>query len=372
MNNVNVPFFPYSHIYKQYEPELLAIFQDVASRGAFIMQDELKSFEKNLATFLGAQYSLGVGNCTDGLLLALKAAGVGKGDEVIFSSHTFVATASAIYHTGADPVPVDCAEDHLIDPRAIEAAITSRTKAIVPTQLNGQVCDMDAIMDICMRHNLILIEDAAQSLGAKYKGKSAGTFGLASAYSYYPAKVVGCFGDGGSVVTNSEDLYNKVFLTRDHGRAQIGEVVTWGLNSRLDNLQAAILDFKLKHYPADIDRRREIASMYEDGLNEIAEIVLPRSPNEDPDKFEVYQNYEIEVDASERKQLMDYLKENHIGTILQWGGKAVHQFEGLGLKFSLPFTERLMSRMLLLPMNTGLSNDQVDHVITKIRSFYGK
>jgi dTDP-4-amino-4,6-dideoxygalactose transaminase len=112
--------------------------------------------------------------------------------------------------------------------------------------------------------------------------------------------------------------------------------------------------------------------MYEDGLNEIAEIVLPRSPNEDPDKFEVYQNYEIEVDASERKQLMDYLKENHIGTILQWGGKAVHQFEGLGLKFSLPFTERLMSRMLLLPMNTGLSNDQVDHVITKIRSFYGK
>ncbi len=371
LNLRKVPFFDYKHILGQHREELMQIITDISERGAFILQGELRDFEKNLADFLGAKYSLGVGNCTDGLLLALRAAGVGAGDEVIFSSHTFVATASAIYHNGAKPIPVECGADHLIDPKAIEAAITSRTKAIMPTQLNGQVCDMDAIMDICNRHNLILIEDAAQSLGAKYKGKSAGTFGLASAYSYYPAKVVGCFGDGGSVVTNDDALYEQVFLTRDHGRAKIGEVVTWGLNSRLDNMQAAILDFKLKHYPADIARRRAIAQRYQDGLGEVAEMVLPLAPNANPDKFEIFQNYEVEVAADVREKLRTYLTQHQIGTILQWGGKAVHQFEGLGLNYSLPFTEALMSRAFLLPMNTSLSNDDVDYVITHIRGFFG-
>jgi dTDP-4-amino-4,6-dideoxygalactose transaminase len=366
-----VPFFDYKHILGQYREELMHIMTDISERGAFILQGELRDFEKNLADFLGAKYSLGVGNCTDGLLLALRAAGVGAGDEVIFSSHTFVATASAIHHNGAKPIPVECGADHLIDPKAIEAAITSRTKAIMPTQLNGQVCDMDAIMDICKRHKLILIEDAAQSLGAKYKGKSAGTFGLASAYSYYPAKVVGCFGDGGSVVTNDDALYEQVFLTRDHGRAKIGEVVTWGLNSRLDNMQAAILDFKLKHYPADIARRRAIAQLYQDGLGDVAEITLPLAPTANPDKFEIFQNYEVEVATDVREKLRAYLTQHQIGTILQWGGKAVHQFEGLGLKYSLPFTEALMSRAFLLPMNTSLSNDDVAYTVEHIRGFFG-
>jgi len=366
-----VPFFDYKYILGQYRDELMDIITDVSTRGAFILQNELKEFEKNLAEFLGAKYSLGVGNCTDGLLLAIRAAGIGKGDEVIFCSHTFVATASAIYHNGATPVPVECGKDHLIDPKAIEAAITSRTKAIVPTQLNGQVCEMDIILDICKRHNLILIEDAAQSLGAKYKGKSAGTFGLASAYSYYPAKVVGCFGDGGSVVTNDTALYEQVFLTRDHGRAKIGEVVTWGLNSRLDNLQAAILDFKLKKYPIDIERRREIAKLYHERLKDVAEIILPLAPGANPDKFEIFQNYEVEVEADTREALRQFLSERGIGTILQWGGKAVHEFEGLNLKYSLPFTENLMRRAFLLPMNTSLSDSDVAYVSESIRSYFG-
>ncbi|MES2376116.1 MAG: DegT/DnrJ/EryC1/StrS family aminotransferase [Bacteroidota bacterium] len=366
-----VPFFDYKYILGQYREELTDIMMDISSRGAFILQDELRQFEKNLADFLGAKHSLGVGNCTDGLLLAMRAAGIGKDDEVIFSSHTFVATASAIYHNGAKPIPVECGKDHLIDPKAIEAAITSRTKAIVPTQLNGQVCDMDAIIDICKRNNLILIEDAAQSLGAKYKGKSAGTFGLASAYSYYPAKVVGCFGDGGSVVTNDDTIYEQVFLTRDHGRAKIGEVVTWGLNSRLDNLQAAILDFKLKKYPLDIERRRQIASLYQQYLEDVTEITLPLAPGANNDKYEVFQNYEVEVDANVREDLRAYLSQKGIGTILQWGGKAVHEFEGLGLKYSLPFTESLMRRAFLLPMNTSLSNDEVIYVAEHLRSYFG-
>jgi dTDP-4-amino-4,6-dideoxygalactose transaminase len=367
----SVPFFDYKHIFGQYETELTKIILDISSRGSFIMQNEGKEFEKNLASFLGAEYALGVGNCTDGLLLSMKAAGIGVGDEVIFSSHTFVATASAIYHTGATPVPVECGSDHLIDIKSIEAAINSKTKAIVPTQLNGQVCDMDEILQICKKYNLILIEDSAQSLGAKYKGKSAGTFGLASAYSFYPAKVVGCFGDGGAVVTNDKALYEEVYLTRDHGRAKIGEVVKWGMNSRLDNLQAAILDFKLSKYNLDIERRREIASLYQKGLEEVKELFLPSAPGSNPDKFEIFQNYEVEVvEASERESLRNVLTAAGIGTILQWGGKSVHEFTGLGFNVSLPFTENLMRRAFLLPMNTSLTNEDVSYVIENIRKYY--
>jgi dTDP-4-amino-4,6-dideoxygalactose transaminase len=366
-----VPFFDYSHIHGQYSKDLTEIILNLSNKGSFIMQEEVKSFEKNLSLFLGANYSLGVGNCTDGLLLAIKAAGVGIGDEIIFSSHTFVATASAIYHSGAKPIPVECGSDHLISIESIRSSITSKTKAIIPTQLNGHVCDMDEILEICNEFGLILIEDAAQSLGARYKGKSAGTFGLASAFSFYPAKVVGCYGDGGAVVTNDDNIYNQVFLTRDHGRAKIGEVVTWGMNSRLDNLQAAILDFKLSKYNLDIQRRREIASIYDNGLKDVKELILPKAPNANPDKFEIYQNYEVEVViASERDGLRSHLNNNGIGTILQWGGKAVHEFEGLGLKYSLPFTEDLMRRCFLLPMNTSLSNDDLSYIIDTIRKYY--
>ncbi len=367
----NIPFFNYSHIFGQYQIEIERIILDISKRGAFIMQHEVKAFEDNLAKYLNSNYALGVGNCTDALFLALKAANIGNGDEVIFSSHTFVATASAIYHTGAKPIPVECGTDHLIDISSIESSITSKTKAIIPTQLNGQVCNMDELQRVCNKYNLILIEDAAQSLGAKYKNKSAGTFGLASGYSFYPAKVVGCFGDGGALVTNDEDIYNKVFLTRDHGRAKIGEVVTWGMNSRLDNMHAAILDFKLSKYDLDIVRRREIASIYNEGLKDIKELILPSPPNSNQYKFEIYQNYEVEVvKASERELLRSFLNQNGIGTILQWGGKAVHEFEGLGLKYSLPFTEDLMRRCFLLPMNTSLTNDDVNYIIDIIRKYF--
>ena len=368
---IKVPFFNYPYVFNQYEKELTSIMLDVAKRGSFIMQNELINFENSLAEFIGSKYALGVGNCTDGLLLALKAAGIKKGDEVIFSSHTFVATASAIYHSGAKPVPVECGEDHLISVKSIRNNITSKTKAIMPTQLNGHVCDMDEINKICKEFDLILIEDAAQSLGAKFGKKFAGNFGKASAFSFYPAKVVGCFGDGGGVTTNDDNIYNQVFLTRDHGREKIGEVVTWGMNSRLDSMQAAILDFKLSKYNLDITRRRHIAELYHLGLNDVREIVLPRSPNSDKQRFEIYQNYEIEVvESSERKPLMDFLNKNNIGTILQWGGKAVHQFKGLGFKTSLPFTEDILNRSFLLPMNTSLSDQDVLYVIENIRNYF--
>ena len=367
-----IPFFNYAHVFGQYKNEIQKIILDISERGSFILQQEGINFEKNLSDFTNSKYALGVGNCTDGLLLSIKAAGIGRGDEVIFSSHTFVATASAIYHSGATPIPVECGADHLIDINSIESAITSKTKAIIPTQLNGHVCDMDQILKICKKYNLLLLEDAAQSLGAKFKGKSAGTFGLSGSFSFYPAKVVGCFGDGGGVITNSKEIYEKIFLTRDHGRAKIGEIVTWGMNSRLDNLQAAILDFKLSKYQLDIKRRREIATMYEEGLNSVKEIVLPRAPDSNKDKYEIYQNYEIEVVNSKmRASFREFLLKNNIGTILQWGGKAVHEFEGLNFNISLPYTEDLMRRSLLIPMNTSLSDEDIMYIIEKIRKYFG-
>lgn len=364
-----VPFFRYPHVFTQHQAGLEDVLRRVVASGAYILQKELRDFEMHLATYLDAKHALGVGNCTDGLQLAIMAAGIGPGDEVIFSSHTFVATAAAIHFAGAKPVPVECGPDHLIDADAVAAAITPRTRAVMPTQLNGRTCDMDALGALVDRHDLLLIEDAAQSLGARYKGKAAGTFGLASAFSFYPAKNLGAFGDAGAVVTSDEVVFEQVMLLRDHGRNHDGEVVRWGMNSRLDNVQAAILDFKLDRYEEEITRRREIANSYQEGLSEVSELVLPPAPGSDPDRFDVFQNYEIE--AERRDELQMFLKSRGVGTLIQWGGKAVHQFEGLGLDFHLPYTERLFTRALLLPMNTSLSDDDVAYVVDMIREFYG-
>lgn len=365
----NVPYFNYPYVFTSEADHFTLIFQDVGRRGAFIMQRDLRDFEQHLATFTGARYALGVSNATDGLHIALRAAGIGPGDEVIFCSHTMVATAAAIHFAGATPVPVECGADHLMDPAAAAAAVTPRTRAIMPTQLNGRTCDMDALQAIADKHGLLIIEDAAQALGSKFKGKQAGTFGIASAISFYPAKTLGCLGDGGAVLTNDDDVYRKLFLLRDHGRDETGDVVMWGLNTRLDNLQAAILDYKLARYDQEIARRREIASLYQRLLGDVGELVLPPAPDSDPDHFDIFQNYEIE--AERRDDLRAYLKEHGVGTLIQWGGKAVHQFEKLGFKVSLPYTERMFTRCLMLPMNRSLSDDDVEYVCETIRQFYG-
>jgi dTDP-4-amino-4,6-dideoxygalactose transaminase len=307
-------------------------------------------------------------NATDALHLAVRAAGLGPGDEVIFSSHTMVATPASIHFAGATPVPVECGPDHLIDPASVEAAITRRTKAIMPTQLNGRTADMEALCGIADRHGLAIIEDAAQGLGSRFKGRCAGTFGLAACISFYPAKTLGCFGDGGCAITNDDEMYRKLRLLRDHGRDDTGEVVMWGLNSRLDNLQAAILNHKLKNYDSCIARRREIAALYQAALGDVEGLRLPPAPDQDPDHFDIFQNYELEADR--RDELRQYLRECGVGTLVQWGGKAVHQFPGLGFCQRLPYTEQLFQRLLMLPMNTSLSNDDVQYVCDCIRSFY--
>jgi len=365
----SIPFFDYPQLFTAEEEMLVAIVRDVGRRGAFILQQDLARFEENLARFLGARRAIGVANATDGLIIALRASSVGAGDEVIFSSHTMVATAAAIHFAGATPVPVECGTDHLIDPQAAARAVTGRTRAILPTQLNGRTADMSALQRIADRHSLIIVEDAAQALGSRFRGQAAGTFGAASAISFFPAKVLGCLGDGGAVIANSEAVSERALELHDHGRGADGEVVGWGLNSRLDNLQAAILDARLKKFEAVIERRRAIARLYRSLLENLEQLTLPPGPDGDADHFDVYQNYEIE--ALDRDRLQAYLKACGIGTLVQWGGKAVHQWEKLGFTEKLPFTEKLFERMLLLPLNMSLHDDDVHVVSDAIHAFYG-
>jgi len=364
----SIPFFNYPSLFTGEEAELVTLFRDVGRRGAFILQPDLARFEADLAAYLGARHALGVGNATDGLIIALRAAGIGAGQEVIFSSHTMVATAAAIHFTGATPVPVECGTDHLIDPVAVEAAITPRTRAILPTQLNGRTADMDALGKLAQHFGLAIIEDAAQALGSRFRGQAAATFGAAAAISFFPAKLLGSLGDGGAVVTNSAAIYGRLVELHDHGRRADGEIVSWGLNSRLDNLQAAILRHRLRSFGAAIERRRALARLYRERLAGLEELKLPPGPDGDRDHFDVYQNYETE--AVRRDLLREFLKGRGIGTLVPWGGKAVHQWERLGFEQRLPFTERLFERLLLLPLNLSLSDGDIHRVCDAIQSFY--
>lgn len=365
---MEVPFFNYSYIYESRKNEFKSVLNEVGKRGAFIMQKDLSEFEDRIARYCNSKYAIGVANATDGLQMALLAGGIKEGYEIIISAHTMIATASAIHFAGAIPVPVEAGADHMIDIESIESAITPRTKAIMPTQLNGRTCNMDSIQFIADKYGLQIYEDAAQALGSKYNGKCAGSFGVASSISFYPAKILGCLGDGGIVLTNDDDIFRKLLLLRDHGRNESGDIELWGFNSRLDNLQAAFLNFQFDDYQSVINRRREIASIYQERLCHLEQIVLPPAPESDPKHFDVYQNYEIE--AENRDELKKYLNHKRVGTILQWGGKAIHHFKNLGFNKSLPYTDGLFTRLLLIPMNMSLSNDNVHYICDCIIDFY--
>jgi dTDP-4-amino-4,6-dideoxygalactose transaminase len=364
----SIPFFNYKGAFSADEDAYLAIVSDIIRRGAFIQQRDLADFELHLASYMGVKHAIGVANATDGLILVCRAAGIGPGDEVIFPSHTMVASPAAVALVGATPVVVDIGDDHLIDAAAIEKAITPKTKAIMPVHLNGRTCNMDPIVALAKKHNLLIIEDAAQALGSTYKGKFAGTFGIGAAISFYPAKILGCFGDGGAVVTNDDEVARKIKLLRDHGRNDQGDVEFWGMNSRLDNLQAAILDHQFKDYDKIIAHRRAVAAVYQDKLGDLAQLALPPAVGSSPDHEDVFQNYEIE--AERRDELKTFLGQNNIGTLIQWGGKAVHQFPALGFTEQLPKTDAFFARCLMLPMNMMVSEDDAEYVSGKIREFY--
>jgi dTDP-4-amino-4,6-dideoxygalactose transaminase len=365
-----VPFFDYSALFEQDRARLTEVILDVCSRGAYIMQRDCREFEDALAAFTGAKHAIGVSDGTNAIILGLRALELPAGSEVIMASHTYVATANAAYLAGLVPVPVECGSDHMIDPASIEAAITPKSRAVMPTQLNGRCADMDAIRAIAKKHNLIVCEDAAQALGAKFGNVHAGLFGAFGTISFYPAKVLGCFGDGGAVLTNDDRIAAYVRMARDHGRNDDGEFVMWGTNSRLDNLQAAILNYKLKSYDDVMTRRRAIAARYDMALRDLSELLLPPAPDADPRHFDIFQNYEIEADR--RDQLKDHLKSEEVGTLIQWGGQPLHKISALGMNRHLPKTDRMFERCLMLPIHMAMSDADVDHVAGAIRAFYGR
>lgn len=365
-----VPFVNYPEHYRRIWNEVLGVIIEVLSRGDLILRDQLRYFEENVASFIGVKYAVGLNSGTDALYLSLKAAGLGPSDEVITVAHTFVATVAVIYHCGATPILVDVDEDYNMDVDQVERAISPRTKAIMPVHLNGRLCNMERLMKIATKHDLIVIEDAAQALGASFDGKKAGSFGLTGCFSFYPAKILGTAGDGGMLVTNSKDIAEKVRLLRDHGqRRATGDILFYGFNSRLDNLHAAILDIKLRYLPKWIERRRELAILYERGLSDLPQVKTPPPPQQGR-YFDLYTNYVIR--AQERDRLVACLKEYGIETLISWS-KPMHYHQGLNLgHFHLPETERVSKEVVSLPLYPELAEEQVEFVIEFVRKFYGK
>jgi dTDP-4-amino-4,6-dideoxygalactose transaminase len=367
--SIQVRFVDPGRNYKMIKKEIDEVFVDVLSKGNLIMREELENFEANLANFVGTKYAVGVGSGYDALLISAKAAGIGPGDEAIVPAHTFVATASAVVNAGGTPVLVDVGKDYNIDINKIEKAITSKTKAIVPVHLNGRICEMNELMSIAKKHNLAVIEDACQSLGATYEGKMAGSFGFAGCWSFYPFKILGCYGEGGAITTDSPEVARMASLYRYNGEdKETGAYHYHGASCLLDNLQAALLDVKLKHLPDWIKRRQQIAKFYQKGLADIDELQLPHF---DDNRFvDVYQNYVIRTLM--RDSLFNYLKENGIEALIHWK-TPYYRYKELELEDKgFPETEAICREVISLPMNVEITDEEVSYVINCIRDFFKK
>lgn len=362
-----VPFVNYPLHYQKIWDEIMEAIKEILFKGDLILRHQLWEFEKNIASFCGVKYGIGVNSGTDALYLSLKAVGIGPGDEVITVAHTFVATIAAIIHCGARPILIDIDEDMNMNITLVEQALTPRTKAIIPVHLNGRMCEMEGLMAIADKYNLIVIEDAAQALGASYNGKKAGAFGLFGCFSFYPAKMLGAAGDGGIIVTNEKEFAEKIRLLRDHGvQRETGDILFYGFNSRLDNLQAAILDVKLKYLPEWIKRRRGIADLYHQGLSDLSELKLP--PRSNGRFFDVYQNYVVRF--QERDRLVAYLKDSEIEILVSWP-KPLHYHKPLNLsQFHLPMTEKISKEVFSLPIYPELSDEDIMFVVKTIHKFY--
>jgi len=369
MTTYRVPFVdPRTH-YARLKGEIDRAITDCLSRGDLIYREHLRQFEEHLADFVGVKYAVGVNSGYHALLFALMGAGVGPGTEVITVAHTFVATISAIVHCGAAPVLVDVRNDYNMDPTTIERAITARTKAIIPVHLNGRLCEMDRIMPIAQRHGLLVIEDAAQALGASHKGRRAGSIGTAGCFSFYPFKILGGFGDGGALTTNDPVIAETASLLRYNGEdRETGEYHHHGQTALLDNVQAAVLDAKLKHLPFWIEHRRWIAAAYLKGLHGIDGIVLPHFPDEA--YRDVFQNYVVRT--ARRDELRAFLREGGIETLVHWP-KPVWEHRALALpNAALPETAAICREVLSLPMSAETTEEHVKITVERIREFFAR
>src|SRR5688572_7161585 len=357
---------PQEH-YRRLKPQIDEAIIGCLTRGDLVYRDELRHFESQLAAFVGTKYAVGVKSGYHALHFALLAAGIGPGDEVITVAHTFVATISAIVHCGATPVLVDVKADYNMDVDAFERAITPKTRGVIPVHLNGRMADMTRIMQIAERHNLIVVEDAAQSLGATVDGRRAGSIGTTGCFSFYPFKILGCFGDGGAVTTNDPSIATAISRLRYNGEdRETGEYHFHGYTALLDNVQAAVLDVKLRHLPSWIEHRRRIAESYTRGLRGVGDLIVPDA--DDPRYYDVFQNYVIRT--MRRDELRAFLKENGVETLMHWP-KPVWEHPALGLADpNLPETVRICREVLSLPMSAETTAEHVDAVVDAARRFY--
>jgi dTDP-4-amino-4,6-dideoxygalactose transaminase len=362
-----VPFVDPREHYRRLKAEIDFSISDTLSKGDLVLRQQLRDFEQHLAEFVGVKYAVGVNSCYHALHFSLLAAGVGLGDEVITVAHTFVATVSAIVHAGATPILVDVREDYNLDPDALEAAITPRTKAVIPVHLNGRVCDMERIQAIARKHHLAIIEDAAQALGASFCGQRAGSFGLSGCFSFYPFKSLGGLGDGGAVTTNDPEIARRATLLRFNGEdRQTGEFHYHGYTALLDNVQAAVLDMKLRHLPDWIENRRKIAGLYQQGLQNIPDLRLPHFAGEG--YFDSYQNYVIRT--RDRDELRRYLTESSVETLVHWS-KPMWAHQGLQLSDpGLPETASICQEVISLPMSAETTSEQVEIVVECIWEYF--
>jgi dTDP-4-amino-4,6-dideoxygalactose transaminase len=360
---------PYVNLKNQWEEErenLLPIIDRVLASGQYVGGDQLEIFEDSIAKFCGVKYAAALNSGTDALMFALMLSGIKKNDEVITPPNSFIASTSTIVHVGAKPVFVDVLPDQNLDPSKIEDAITKNTKAIMPVHLTGRVCDMDPIMDLAKKYNLIVIEDAAQAIGSKYKEKFSGSIGDVGCFSTHPLKNLNACGDGGFITTNNEVLFSQLKILRNQGMSERNIVNKFGTVSRMDNIQAAILNYRFQKLENVIYKRRKNAKAYIEQLDQ-ENIYIPK---EQVYEFNSYHTFVIQSDR--REKLKAHLTKNGIGSAIHYPVPIHLQpaSKNLGYqKGDFPVTEKQSQQILTLPINQYLTNDDLNRIISSVNAF---
>lgn len=362
---MNIPFLDLKSQHKTIKSEIDEAIKRVINSQIFVLGSELEAFEKEFAKYLGIKYVVGVNSGTDALILSLLSLGIGKGDEVITPANSFVATTAAVVSVGAKPILVDCDRDtYQIDINQVQKSITKKTKAILPVHLYGAPAQVNKLQKIAKKNKIFLIEDAAQAHGAVYKNKKLGTFGDLSIFSFYPGKNLGAYGDGGAIVTNNKKLYEKLLLLRNHGQSKKYFHDTLGLNTRLDEIQAAVLRVKLRNLNIWNRRKNIIAAKYVKTLkNYKTQKII---------KFGKSNYYVFVIESDNREELQKYLISNGINTLIHYPIPIHLQkgYKNLGYKKGdFPVTEKISDRILSIPNYSELIDNQQDYIIDKLNKF---
>lgn len=365
---MKINFVDLKRQYKEIKSEIDLVIKNIVISSQFILGNECSEFEQEFAKFCGVKYAVGVGSGLTALELGMRALGVGVGDEVITPVNSFIASSSAISFTGATPVFVDCLEDTFnIDIKKAEKLITKRTKAIMPVHLYGQLADMDGVLKLAKKYQLLVIEDACQAHGASFKNRMAGSFGALAAFSFYPGKNLGAYGDGGMITTNNKMVAEKIKMLRNYGQKEKYKHLILGWNSRLDNLQAAILRVKLKRLEKWNEKRLENAKLYNKYLEKLP-IITPKIY---PNYRHIFHLYVVRV--NNRDKLAKFLSAKGISTVMHYP-LPIHlqpAYKSLGYKKgAFPITEKLAMEILSLPMFPELTQSEIKYICEQIKSFY--